>query len=116
MFDILTDACSITSPFANCTDSITLNTGMPAPQNDVHEQPCQLHRRYLHVTSSPEGLWAGRVRPEKFPLYFFAFRIIQTMFLIIFCPIIRGISKLIAPAHLRICGLGEYGADSVIMA
>jgi len=69
MLDILTDACSITSPCANCTDSITLNTGMPAPQNDVHEQPCQLHRRDPDVTSSPEGLWAGRVRPEKFPLY-----------------------------------------------
>lgn len=72
------------SPFANCTGSITLNTGMPAPQNNMHEQPCQLHGHDPHVTSSPEGLWAGRVRPEKFSLYFLALRIIQMMFLIIF--------------------------------
>ena len=80
MLLILTDACSITSPFANCTDSVSLNTGLPAPQNNMHEQPYQLHRRDSHVTSSPEGLWAGIVRPEKLLLFFFALRIIQAMF------------------------------------
>ena len=38
------------------------------------------------------------------------------MFLIAFFSIIRGVLKLIEPADLRVCGLGEYGTDGVIMA